>query len=328
MQEKFDICDRLQYNEDKSRKEIPMNQETYLSHLAPPAGKIDAILDTDTFNELDDQFALSYMLRATDRICVRAITATPFYNSNSNSPEDGMERSYDEIMKLLGLLGRRDYVENVYKGSRNYLTAEDVPQESAAARHLVELAAQYSPEKPLYVVAIGAIANVASALLMDPSIAEKIVIVWLGGHSLEFCDNKEFNLHQDIAAARVIFGCEAPLIQLPCMGVVSGFATTKPELTEWLIGKNDLSTYLAENTIQEAESYAAGKPWSRVIWDVTAAAWLMNENDRFMMSRVIPVRLPGYDGCYEENTTNKLFRYVYYIKRDALFEDLFKKLTA
>jgi hypothetical protein len=117
------------------------------------------------------------------------------------------------------------------------------------------------------------------------------------------------------------------LVQLPCQGVVSGFATTKPELKEWLIGRNDLSTYLAENTIQEAESYAAGKPWSRVIWDVTAAAWLMNENDRFMLSRVIPVRLPGYDGCYEEETTDKLFRYVYFIKRDALFEDLFKKLT-
>ena len=305
-----------------------MDQKQYLANLRVPAGRVDAVLDTDTYNEIDDQFALAYMFLSPEKFNLKAIYAAPFFNSHSTSPEDGMERSYDEIMKLLGLLGRRDYVENVYKGSRNYLTAEDVPQESAAARHLVELAAQYSPEKPLYVVAIGAIANVASALLMDPSIAEKIVIVWLGGHSLEFCDNKEFNLHQDIAAARVIFGCEAPLIQLPCMGVVSGFATTKPELTEWLIGKNDLSTYLAENTIQEAESYAAGKPWSRVIWDVTAAAWLMNENDRFMMSRVIPVRLPGYDGCYEENTTNKLFRYVYYIKRDALFEDLFKKLTA
>ncbi len=304
-----------------------MDQKQYLKNLEVPQGRIDAVLDTDTYNEIDDQFALSYMFLSPDKFNLKAIYAAPFFNSHSTSPEDGMERSYDEIMKLLRLLNREEYAENVYKGSTDYLAAEDVPQESAAARHLVQLAAQYSSERPLYVVAIGAITNVASALLMDPSIAEKIVIVWLGGHSLEFCDNKEFNLHQDIAAARVVFASEAPLVQLPCQGVVSGFATTKPELTEWLIGKNDLSTYLAENTIQEAESYAAGKPWSRVIWDVTAAAWLLNENDRFMMSRVIPVRLPGYDGCYEKAITDKLFRYVYFIKRDALFADLFEKLT-
>ncbi len=304
-----------------------MDQKQYLKNLEVPQGRIDAVLDTDTYNEIDDQFALSYMFLSPEKFNLKAIYAAPFFNSHSTSPKDGMERSYDEIMKLLGLLDRNDYAGNVYKGSEDYLINEDTPQESEAARHLVTLASGYTAENPLYVVAIGAITNVASALLMDSSIAEKIVIVWLGGHSLEFCDNKEFNLHQDIAAARVVFGCDAPLVQLPCQGVVSGFATTKPELTEWLIGKNDLSTYLAENTIQEAESYAAGKPWSRVIWDVTAAAWLLNENDRFMMSRVIPVRLPGYDGCYEKESTDKLFRYVYFIKRDALFEDLFNKLT-
>ncbi len=304
-----------------------MDQKQYLKNLEVPQGRIDAVLDTDTYNEIDDQFALSYMFLSPEKFDLKAIYAAPFFNSHSTSPKDGMERSYDEIMKLLGLLGREDYVENVHKGSEDYLINEATPRESEAARHLVALAAGYTAEKPLYVVAIGAITNVASALLMDPSIAEKIVIVWLGGHSLEFCDNKEFNLHQDIAAARVVFKSDAPLVQLPCQGVVSGFATTKPELTEWLIGRNDLSTYLAENTIQEAEGYAAGKPWSRVIWDVTAAAWLLNENDRFMMSRVIPVRLPGYDGCYEKESTDKLFRYVYFIKRDALLEDLFKKLT-
>ena len=307
--------------------EVALDSKQYLANLQVPAGRVDAVLDTDTYNEIDDQFALSYMFLSPEKFNLKAIYAAPFFNSHSTSPKDGMERSYDEIMKLLGLLGRNEYVENVYKGSVDYLTDETTAQESEAARHLVALASEYSPEHPLYVVAIGAITNVASALIMDPSIAEKIVIVWLGGHSLEYCDNKEFNLHQDIAAARVVFKSEAPLVQLPCQGVVSGFATTKPELKEWLIGRNDLSTYLAENTIQEAESYAAGKPWSRVIWDVTAAAWLMNENDRFMLSRVIPVRLPGYDGCYEEETTDKLFRYVYFIKRDALFEDLFKKLT-
>lgn len=60
---------------------------------------------------------------------------------------------------------------------------------------------EYTPEKPLYVVAIGAITNVASALLMRPEIKDRMVLVWLGGNSLEWPDNKEFNLFQDVAAA-------------------------------------------------------------------------------------------------------------------------------
>ena len=39
-------------------------------------------------------------------------------------------------------------------------------------------------DEPLYVVAIGAITNVASALLTEPALAGKIVVVWLGGHAL------------------------------------------------------------------------------------------------------------------------------------------------
>ena len=66
---------------------------------------IDAVLDTDTFNEIDDQFALSYLIRATERIRVRGLYAAPFFNEKSVSPKDGMEKSYDEILTLLTLLG-------------------------------------------------------------------------------------------------------------------------------------------------------------------------------------------------------------------------------
>ena len=38
------------------------NTESLLRRLTKPKGKIDVVLDTDTYNELDDQFALSYMI--------------------------------------------------------------------------------------------------------------------------------------------------------------------------------------------------------------------------------------------------------------------------
>ena len=73
--------------------------------LTPPEGRLDMVLDTDTFNEVDDQFALSYCMLSPERLNVQAIYAAPFFNENSTGPGDGMERSYGEIVRLLGKLG-------------------------------------------------------------------------------------------------------------------------------------------------------------------------------------------------------------------------------
>ena len=301
-----------------------MKDYELIKALEVPQGKIDAVLDTDAFNEIDDQYALAYMLASNEKINCKAIYAAPFFNDKSSGPKDGMEKSYDEIMKILSLCGREDMKNKVFKGSTSYLLGEKTPVDSAAARHLVSLASGYSKDKPLYVVAIGAITNVASAVLLDPSICDKIVIVWLGGHALFWPDTREFNMFQDVAAARVIFTCPAPFVQLPCMGVVSAFNVSAPELKAYLIGANPLCTYLGQNTID----YMGGedKFWSKTVWDVTAVAWLLNDGGRFMDEEIIHAPIPEYDDKYAANPNGKLMKYVRYIRRDRLFEDLFAKL--
>lgn len=301
-----------------------MTDAQRLKNLAVPTGKVDVVLDTDAYNEIDDQFAIAYLLRSKEKLNTKAIYAAPFFNGKSSGPEDGMEKSYDEIMKLLKLL---DENVPVFKGSRSYLQNETTPVSSPAAEQLAALAEEYSPEAPLYVVAIGAITNVASAILLNPAVAKNTVVIWLGGHALHFGHTEEFNMYQDIAAARVVMKSGVPLVQLPCSGVVSRFAVSGPELKYWLSGRNPVADYLAENTISEAESYAAGKPWTRVIWDVTAVAWLLNDNGRFMSSRLVPTPIPTYDGLYAADNNALPERYVYDINRDALMADLFEKLT-
>lgn len=301
-----------------------MTNEQRMKNLSVPKGKIDVVLDTDTYNEIDDQFAVAYMLRSVDKINAKAFYAAPFFNEKSNGPADGMEKSYDELLKILKLAGAE---KQVFKGSNKYLDDENTPVISDAAKDLAERANNYSPDNPLYVVAIGAITNVASAILLNPKVAENTVVVWLGGHGTHFHDTHEFNMKQDIAAARVVIKSGVPYVQLPCMGVVSEFRISKPELEYWLKGKNELADYLAVNTIKEAEYYAKDKPWTRVIWDVTAVAWLLNDDDKFMKSRVIPAPLPTYDYLYSQDYDGYPCRYVYSINRDALMEDLINKIT-
>lgn len=305
-----------------------MNNTELLKALEVPSGVIDAVLDTDAFNEVDDQYAIAYMLRSQERINTLAIYAAPFHNKKSTGPKDGMEKSYDEIKKVLRLCGREDMIEKTFTGSTQWLENEETPVESAAARDLVKKANEHSKENPLYVVAIGAITNVASAILMDKSIVDKIVIVWLGGHALHWDDNTEFNLRQDVAAARVIFGCGAPFVQLPCCGVVTGFTISLPELKEYFIGKTAISDYLAKNTIQDEIKCHAddNDPWARIIWDVTAVAWLLNDNQRFMRERIIHAPIPEYDNQYAIKESRHFMKYVYYINRTALLRDLIEKV--
>lgn len=301
-----------------------MKQEQLLKNLEVPSSAVDVVLDTDAFNEIDDQFAISYLLYSAEKLHVKAINAAPFLNTKSVSPQDGMEKSFAEILKILDLASRNDLSDSTYRGSKTYLPDEKTPVVSPASEHLASLALRYSAERPLYVAAIGAITNIASAILMRPEIRENIVVVWLGGNS---ADAAEFNMCQDIAAARVVFGCGVPLVQLPCGGVVDSFYTTGPELEHWLVGKNRLSDYLAENVIREAEKYAKGKPWSRVIWDVTAVAWLLNDHQRFMNDRLERSPVPEYDFHYAFDKNRHFIKYVYHISRDPIFEDLFNKLT-
>lgn len=305
-----------------------MTTEQYIKNLTTPQGPVDVVLDTDAYNEIDDQYAIAYLLACGEKLNIKGFCAAPFYNSHSESPADGMERSYHEILKVLKLAGREEFVPHTYRGSLTYLPDEKTPVESGAADFMAKLADAYSPEKPLYIVAIGAITNVASAMLKNPAMVENTVVVWLGGKGHHMpAGVLEFNMQQDIAAARVVMGCGVPFVQLPCAGVVDHFATTGPELNHWLVDKNPLADYLARNTIREAESYALGKPWSRVIWDVTAVAWLMNEGGRYMRDRLCPSPICEYDGHYAVDPGRHLMRYVYGVDRDALFAELFGRLT-
>ncbi len=302
-----------------------LTMQQRLSMLEIPHGVIDVVIDSDTYNEIDDQFAISYALLSPERCRVQAVYAAPFLNHRSTSPADGMERSYQEIQRLLSLLHREDVPS--FRGAPGYLPDEDTPVISDAARDLSQRAMDYSPERPLYVVALGAITNVASALLLNPEIANRMVVAFLGGHALDWPQNREFNLSQDVAAGRIIYHSGVPLIMLPCLGVVSTFTTTGPELDYWLRGRNPLCDFLVKNTVDEVKSYAEGKVWSRVLWDVTAVAWLLNDEHRFLHSRLIPTPVPEYDHHWGSAPLNPLCRYVYHVNRDALLGDLFAKLV-
>src|SRR5947207_14717691 len=92
----------------------------------PPAGPVRVVIDTDTYNEIDDQFAVVYALLSPERISVEALYAAPFHNERSTGPEDGMLRSYDELHRLLDRLPRHRST-GAHHGARSWLTGPARP---------------------------------------------------------------------------------------------------------------------------------------------------------------------------------------------------------
>lgn len=304
-----------------------MTYAQYRKNLDAPTEPVDVILDTDVSNEIDDQFAIGYLLRSEERLRPVGLCSAPFATKEIPDPAQGADKTWEALQQVVTVAGRIDLLERCHPGSRAYLPDEKTPVESPAARFMVETARRYSPEKPLYLVGIGALTDIASALLLEPAIAENVVIVWLGGHAHHLPRTDEFNMAQDIAAARVVFDSPAPLVQLPCFGVVEPFLTTRYELEHWLGGKGALADYLCRLTVDGYRNEAVERPWSRTLWDVTAVAWLMNDGDRFMTGDIRLTPVPEYDSRYAYDSTRKPMRYITAIRRDALFDDMFRRLA-
>ena len=210
-----------------AQKFPPVSEAQRLKMLEPPTNRpVRMVLDTDTFNEIDDQFAVVYAMISPE-LDVQAVYAAPFHNSRSSGPGDGMEKSYEEILRILSRLDK-DPAGFAFKGSTNYVLDVKKPEKSPAVLDLIERAKKSSPDDPLYVVPVGAITNVANAILLEPSIIKNIVVVWLGGNGLNWPHQREFNYRQDLNASRVIFDCGVAFVQLPCTPVVTHFRTTGP----------------------------------------------------------------------------------------------------
>lgn len=287
--------------------------------LQPPTGRAQIVLDTDTFNEIDDQFALAYALLSPDKIEVEAVYAAPFERFGGSDPGLGMEQSYDEILRVLSLMNH-PHEGFVLKGSTRWLPAADTPVESLAAHDLIRRARQ-PRERPLYVVGIGAITNVASALLLAPDIAARIVVVWLAGNPHTHHRATEYNMYQDMHASRVILNSGVPLVHLPALNVTEHLRTSLAEMERYVRGRGALGDYLY--SIYE-QYYPDQFARSKEIWDVGAIAWLVNP--AWVDTVLIHTPILNDNHTWSHDPHRPLMREALSLQRDAIFADLFRKL--
>lgn len=279
------------------------------------------ILDTDTYNEVDDQFALVYALLSPEAVKVEAIHAAPFHNENSSGPGDGMERSYQEILRLMKLMGR-ETEGIVFRGADRFMQSKETPVECDAVDNLIRIALDSSVDDPLYIVAIGAPTNVSSAIVKKPEILDRIVVVWLGGTTLDWPSGREFNQMQDIPASQILFDSGVRLVQIPCHNVASHLKVGVPELRACM-GDSDIARALVD-IVDEAVDGNPGR--TRVIWDISAVAYLVVPWAVRLIKIHSPVLHDDFNCSYSIDRRRHFIDAAYFLNRDGIFVDFYEKI--
>ena len=312
----------------------------YERRLALPSARPRIVIDTDAANEIDDPFALAWALLSPERLQVEAVYATPYSFAHRRGsrrealpcfdpPGIGMERSFEAIKTVFSHLGLPS-AGRVLRGATDYLVAPQAPQHSEAAEHLITSAlATPADGPPLYVVAIGCATNVASALLLAPQIAERIVVVWTSGYpSHAPHPNHSFNLEQDLHATRVLLDSGVPHVYLPGFHVGAQLRLSLPEMERWVRGRGAIGDHLFDlythNPLWPLMGITSFEAHSWVIWDLINIAWLLKPE--WVPSSMVRTPALGDDKCWHMRPGSHPMREAYAVQRDAIFGDFFATL--
>lgn len=314
----------------------------YRERLVLPGSRPRIIIDTDAANEIDDQFALAWALLSPAQLQVEAVYAEPFSFAHrrgllSQAPHDaapfnppavGMERSYQEILHVYDKLGLPSH-GRVFRGSARYMPSATQPVHSEAVDHLIATARACHGSEPLYVVALGCVTNIASALLLAPDIVDTIVVVWTSAfpsHAPHI--NNSFNLEQDLPASQLLFDSGVPHVYLPGYHVGAQLRLSLPEVERYVQGRGAMGDYLhhlfTHNPLWPVLGLNGTEPHSWVIWDIINIAWLLNPT--WVPSELVRTPRLGADMRWQADPTRHLMREAYAVQRDCIFADLFAKL--
>ena len=229
-------------------------------------------IDADTANEVDDLYAITRALKES-KLEVVALSSAQWKNSPS-AEGNTLEASQQLNEALLGLLGKERIVHPRGSAVPVYWWGSDRIAYSGAAYHLMREAQKVTTGSKLTVVTLGALTNIASAIMMDASITAKIRLYWLGASvdaSHGVWDKSEFNCLNDIHALNAVLNARD--LEMHVMPVNVARALT----FEYVETERRLKDYgrLGEFLISRWKSHAPGaSTW--IMWDLAAIEWLLH----------------------------------------------------
>jgi inosine-uridine nucleoside N-ribohydrolase len=241
--------------------------------IAPLAhARVPVVLSTDIGNEIDDQWAIAYMMVNPD-FDVRGVISA----HAPSIPDPAGQHSYlllrDEIENHLGM----HVHPPIFPGADVELKDAHTPIVNDAVRFLIEQSKSFSSQERLTVLTIGAATDTASAILADPSIVDRIRVVAMAFTSES--DAKEYNVQNDVVAWQVLLNSKAPLVIGPGSVCRADLALSYDAAHKLLVEDGPIGSWLWDEydawyfrQVKPLRKNDFSKPW--MIWDIITLAYL------------------------------------------------------
>ena len=279
------------------------------------------IINTDAKNEADDQFAIVHGL-LSPMLDVRGLIPAHFGTRRNTR---SMEESREEVDLLLDLLHMPGQV-TVANGAAATIPDETTPADSPGARLIISESLSASESDPLFVAFLGPLTDMASAILIDPDIVNRnVIVIWIGGVGYGGVDSYrgiEFNLSNDIPAANVVYDSGIEIWQVPS-SVYSMVSVGYAELEEKIGDAGPLGDYLIKQLYEFNTEHNSEPIESRSLGDSPAISlMLFSRGGTF---RTVPAPRFGAEGHYVPGSGHPI-RVCESVDVRFLLEDMFAKI--
>lgn len=305
--------------------------------------RIRVVSDNDYSGDPDGLVQLAHLLLSPS-VDVRAVIGShlragdPFDPSPSTAAN--ARAAADRVVDLLGLTAKVRTVE----GSNTALPDRATPLASPGASAIIEEAMADSP-LPLFLTLGAGLTELASAYLLEPRIADRLIAVWIGGpehpgHAEapprpEGPDPSEYNLRIDIAAAQVVFDSPIALWQVPrdaYRQALASFAELEVRMRpHGAIGAHLYAALQRVRALLDEHGMPAGETY--ILGDsplvlLTALQSLFEPDPSSSRFVTVPAPAIADDGSYLPRPEGRPIRVYTHLDNRLMLEDLYAKLAA
>ncbi len=300
------------------------------------------IIDNDFSGDPDDLFQLVHHVLSPS-VEIPFVIGSHLSRGDFQDPSDQQADNAARIARgWLALLGVAESIP-VYAGSNTALTAQDRPIDNAAARAIIAEAMRDDTDLPLFIALGAGLTEFASALMLEPRIAQRLTAVWIGGREhpgiARHVDTKtyaEYNHEIDVLAGCAVFNdFDVSLWQVPRDAYMQ-CGISMAELESRVRPAGELGRRLAES-LDHAFARAAGLGWNfgetYVLGDsplVLLTALTVPYHPHVVASEYAEVPRPhlNADGTYAPGARGGTIRVITRVDTRTMHEDLFAKLAA
>lgn len=244
----------------------------------------------------------------------------------------------DEMLRLMALSRQ----VKVHTGATAKMVSANAPQSAPGVQAIIDEAMRTDTELPLFVAVGGGLTEVASALLIEPRIAERFTLVWIGGDAYPDGGVGETNFNIDPHAAKFVFNVSSVRIwQVPravyattlvSASELQAFVAPYGAIGEWLYRKVADAPLRFRNALNMGETWTMGD--NPLVMLTALADWGPSGQSRpfryeghgsSVFDEVAAPRLND-DGTFSLRSEGRKIRIYKSIDTRMMLQDMFAKL--